>query len=42
MSVNDAIVTASEVKVEWDILDGAESYTADTKELAAMICANLN
>ena len=42
MSVNDAIVAASEVKVEWDILDGSESYTADTKELASMICANLN
>ena len=42
MSTNDAIIAASEVKVEWDILEGAESYSADTKELAAMICANLN
>ena len=42
MSVNDTIVAASEVKVEWDILEGVESYTADTKELAMMICANLN
>ena len=42
MSVNDAIAAASEVKVEWDILEGAESYTADTRELAMMICANLN
>ena len=42
MSTNDAITAASEVKVEWDILDGAESYTADTRELAEMICAKLN
>ena len=42
MSTNDAIAAACEVKVEWDILDGAESYTADTRELALMICANLN
>ena len=42
MSVNDALAAASEVKVEWDILEGAESYTADTRELALMICANLN
>ena len=42
MSVNDAIAAASEVKVEWDILDGSESYSADTKELANMICAKLN
>ena len=42
MSTNDAITAASEVKVEWDILEGAESYTADTKELAEMICAKLN
>ena len=42
MSTMDAITAASEVKVEWDILEGAESYTADTKELAEMICAKLN
>ena len=42
MSVNEAIVAASDIKVEWDILEGAESYTADTKELAMMICAKLN
>ena len=42
MSVNDAITAASEVKVEWDILEGAESYTADMRELAEMVCAKLN
>ena len=42
MSVNDAIVAASKVKVKWDILEGGESYTADSRELAMMICANLN
>ena len=42
MSVNNAIAAACEVKVKWDTLEGAESYTADTRELAQMICANLN
>ena len=42
MSLNKAIMVASDIKVEWDILDRAESYKADTKELAGIICAKLN
>ena len=42
MSVNDAIAAACNVKVEWDILEGAESYSADMRELASIICAKLN
>lgn len=42
MSAMDAIAATCTVKVEWDIMEGAESYTADSRELASIICAKLN